>query len=304
MEQILVLLSTYNGERYLREQIDSILNQQEVNLKLLIRDDGSSDNTRDIITEYHSKFPGIIEVIFGENLGYKLSFAYLIKAGLSRFHEIKFLAFSDQDDLWLNDKLFQGLNRIKDKDQSKPITYCSNTTLVDQSLSFIKNCWKANEVEISKSRCLIENFATGCTMIFNRRAAELFVSKKPKYLSVHDYWMYQICMFLGEVYFDHNSHIYYRQHNNNQIGRPGFFSRMKNRILGKFKRNAIEYRNKSFLECFGDSLSVEDKELILQVADYKRTISSRLRLILNTQIRYFSFEKNFFYIFKIIFGII
>lgn len=304
MEQILVLMSTFNGESFLGEQLDSILSQQNVDVKLLIRDDGSIDNTRNILTQYKNKNPNLIEIITGENIGYKLSFAYLIKEGLIRFPDIKFLAFADQDDVWLNNKLFEGLKIIKETDSTKPIAYCTNTTLVDQSLNYIKDCWKPNEVEISKARCMIENFATGCTMIFNRRAGELFVSKNPQYLSVHDYWMFQICVFLGEVYFDHTSRILYRQHDKNQIGRPGFFSRMKNRILWKFKRNAIEYRNKSFLACYGDLLSDADKKLLAQITDYKKHYFNRLRLIFNDQIHYNGFEKNFFFVLKIIFGII
>ena len=110
MENITVYMSTYNGEKFIREQIESIIYQKDVELYLVIRDDGSTDSTLDIIQEYSLKYPNIF-VYAGENLGYANSFLTVLKEkGGTDYY-----AFADQDDIWEEDKLICGINKIKNK---------------------------------------------------------------------------------------------------------------------------------------------------------------------------------------------
>ena len=100
MKTVQILLSSYNGDKYINRQIDSILCQKDVEVHLLIRDDGSTDQTRQIIKKYEKKYPFNIKVVLGENIGWKKSFFTLLKlAG-----DYDYYAFADQDDYWYEDK--------------------------------------------------------------------------------------------------------------------------------------------------------------------------------------------------------
>ena len=112
-------MSTYNGERYLREQIDSILQQIDVEIELIIRDDGSNDGTVQIIEEYASKYP-CISYYCGDNVGVGKSFMELLKNAPTA----DYYAFSDQDDVWLKDKLIRAVKAITITEQCKDFNEC------------------------------------------------------------------------------------------------------------------------------------------------------------------------------------
>ncbi len=299
---ICILLSSYNGEKYICEQIDSILNQEDVDIHLLIRDDGSTDSTIDFINKYKDKHANIIEVIRGKNLGYARSFSELIKYAYYKYPECKYFAFADQDDVWLKDKLSSAIKKLDKESALLPVTYCSNKLLVDEKLNPIRKSWTSKEVKLSKERCMIQSFATGCTMVFNRVAAEMYINHIPAKLKVHDYLMYQQCMFLGRVIYDSNPYILYRQHGSNQIGAPNFFNRMKRRFGGHYKEHALEKQNYYFLQSYKDLLTVEDIGLLTSFVFYRKNLFTKLSLLFNKKIKYTNFESNFFYIIKILLG--
>lgn len=302
MKTICVLMSTYNGERFIREQIDSIMNQIGVNVHLIVRDDSSSDSTCSIVEEYIAAYPNKIELLRGNNLGFALSFSELINYACTQSTQYTYFAFADQDDVWLENKLFVAVEALEKEISTLPITYCSNTRLVDENLEFIRESWKRREVQLTKERSMIQSYATGCTMVFNRIAAEMYISHIPEQLKVHDYLMYQQCMFLGKVIYDHNSYILYRQHGNNQIGSPGFVSRMRKRLGGHYKKYALEKQNYYFLKAYKELLSVEDIGLLSSFIFYRKNFLTKLSLLFNRRIKYSSFEANFFYALKVILG--
>lgn len=191
---------------------------------------------------------------------------------------------------------------MQKEDNSIPVTYCSNTTIVDEQLNVIRKCWNPEKVKITKARAMIQSFATGCTMVFNRVAAETYVSHLPKVIKAHDYLMYQLCAFLGKVVWDENSYILYRQHDKNQIGKKDFKNRMKARCSGHYKEHALEYQNRYFLEAFKDLLSIEDISLLSRIVYYRTNIFTRMSLLLSNKIKYTSAESNFFYKIKILLG--
>lgn len=223
---------------------------------------------------------------------------------MNKYPEAEYFAFCDQDDVWLPDKLQKAMVQLDAEPVNIPVTYCSNTRLVDNKLRFIRMCWKENEVHLSKERALIQSFATGCTMVFNRKAAETYVSHLPEVIKVHDFLMYQLCMFLGKVIYDKNSYILYRQHGNNQIGQPGAITRWKYRFMGKHKKNVLRERNLYFLKAYKDLLSLENILLISQIAFYRENIFTRLSLIFNRKIRYTRIESNLMFFLKIMIGIV
>ena len=119
MTTVQVLLSSYNGEKYIREQLDSILAQEGVNIQLLIRDDGSTDGTNSILTEYEQRCDNI-SVIYGINVGVIQSFFLLLEQAGS----YPYIALADQDDVWLKQKLKRAIEKIKKEENNirKPLT--------------------------------------------------------------------------------------------------------------------------------------------------------------------------------------
>lgn len=300
---ITILLSTYNGEKYLEEQLNSLCNQKGVSIKIVIRDDGSNDSTISIIDKWKEKYPLIIDFVKGDNVGFAISFTLLLKIAINNYPDSEYFAFCDQDDVWLPDKLKVAAERLrKERMYNIPITYCSNTLLVDEHLNKIRLCWKPGKVVLTKEKAMLQNYATGCTMVFNKKAVDIYLSHTPNVLKVHDFLMYQLCMFLGKVVYDDTPHILYRQHTNNQIGRPGFIGRLKKRMKGHYKQHTLEQQNYHFLESFKDLLTLEDIRILSDIVFYRKSIFSKLNLFFNKKIRYDNFENNFFYFIKVIIG--
>ncbi|EME3486548.1 glycosyltransferase, partial [Enterococcus faecium] len=136
MDRVIVLMSTYNGEKYIREQLDSIFNQKNIAVKVVIRDDGSNDATQSILDEYKKKHN--LNWYTGKNLNAAWSFMELI----NNAPDSNFYAFADQDDVWDNDKLFIAVEAMKNcgtETNEKAIMYSCPTRLVDEKLNSIGN---------------------------------------------------------------------------------------------------------------------------------------------------------------------
>lgn len=301
---VCILLSTYNGEKYLEQQLDSLLHQKYTEIKILIRDDGSKDHTADILKRWQAKYPLLIDFMQGENVGFAMSFTRLLQTAVKKYYAAEYYAFCDQDDVWLPEKISKAVEKLGNAPQNIPVTYCSNTRLVDSNLKFMRMCWKESEVKPTKERTLVQSFATGCTMVFNRKAAETYISHIPEKIDVHDFLMYQICIFLGKVIYDNESYILYRQHENNQIGRPGAWKRWKHRLTGYYKKHVMELRSYHFLKAYKELLSLDDILLLSQMAFYRKNIFTRLSLLFNRKIRYTNMESNIMYMLKILRGLI
>ena len=302
MFSILVLLSTYNGKKYLSQQLNSILHQTGVKVSILIRDDGSSDNTLDILYDFQKRNSNI-EIIKGHNVGYALSFTKLAIEANKRKERYDFFAFSDQDDVWLPTKLAVAVELLENESNQIPIAYFSNTTLVDENLNFIKDGFSITQKDLTKPHSLLQNYATGCTMVFNHKALEIYVDNQPKFIQFHDYLLYQICIFLGKVIYDKNSYILYRQHSSNQIGVPTFFKRMRQRLKTNRNKNHCLNRNRAFYEAYYLQLKEEDMRLFEVLLNYKKSIKNKFRLLFNKEISFAnSLESNVFLKLKIILG--
>ena len=212
METVCVLMSTYNGEKYLQEQLDSIINQVGVNVRILVRDDGSTDSTKDILNNY--KREGYLDWYSGTNLKSARSFMDLV----NRAPESEYYAFSDQDDYWLPTKLQVAVNVLKSADSRKSALYYSRTTLVDENLLPIKQNTKKLNVLGMPSAFIINN-ASGCTMVFNSYLLKRVQEYNPQIIGMHDSWFYKICVVTGnQIFADNHAYILYRQHDSNVLG--------------------------------------------------------------------------------------
>lgn len=215
-EKIAILMSTYNGESYLADQIDSIINQSYLNWHLYIRDDGSNDKTCEIIRHYSSKCSKISFVNDGKvtNVGVIKSFMNLL-----RNIDADFYMFSDQDDVWKRDKVFNTLKFIKQFDYlTKPVCVYTNLQVVDNKLQGNEPLLDYNWQDFLQ--LLFTNNAYGCTMMLNQRLKELVKFDSINYSNVfmHDWWLMLIAAGFGEVGYLDEETILYRQHGNNQVG--------------------------------------------------------------------------------------
>lgn len=217
--RFLILMSTYNGEQFLIEQIDSILKQNDVDVFILIRDDGSQDKTVEILKQYEEKHPNQISLVLGENLGFSGSFHELTKIASEKYtFQFDYFAFSDQDDIWLPNKLKVAGDYLKQNDLNKniPILYCSNLDVVDEELHKLRIM--RNFEHFDRATSFVVCMATGCTCVFNAVALNQFANTFNVKLYFHDYWMYLMSLYGGRVIYDKHSYILYRQHGKNVIG--------------------------------------------------------------------------------------
>ncbi|WP_243114071.1 glycosyltransferase [Butyrivibrio sp. XB500-5] len=210
-DKVLVLMATYNGEKYLREQLDSILRQIGVQVRILVRDDGSTDKTIEILEEYAQKSD--LEWYTGEHLNVSRGNLDLMKKASKT--DYLYFAFADQDDVWDDDKLSAGINEIREF--TCPALYYCGQRLVDADLNLIGD-HRLNAERDLKTRFILSDFA-GCTGVFNRKLLEKTVIYDPGYILMHDTWILKICLAVGgKVIVDPEMHMDYRQHGGNSIG--------------------------------------------------------------------------------------
>lgn len=281
MYKVQVLLSTYNGEKYIKEQIESILNQKEVEVSLLIRDDASSDKTIEIIGKLADKNNNII-YYKDENLGPARSFMDLLyKSG-----EYDYYAFADQDDIWRKQKLISAINMLKEK-ENEPSLYMSALEVVDENLNLIET--KKINGNLSFEGEMIRNFATGCTMVLNKKLCDIIKQYNPSYLIMHDSWITRVCYAVGgNVIIDDNSYIKYRQHTGNVLGyKDEGFQKMKRQFNIAFKNNISMRVNiaKELKKGYYKMLTNEAKEVVDNLINYQEDKKAKKWLLHNKKFR-------------------
>lgn len=214
-DRVLVLLSSYNGEEFIAAQIDSIMNQQNVNLELRIRDDGSTDNTCAVIEKKQKEYPDKIELIRGENVGYNASFFELINHADS----YDYYSLSDQDDVWLPSKLEVALKALHAEDDTIPLLYASTSYLVKNDL---KPCGQTRKKQkpFTIYNTIIQNICPGHTQVLNNALIKLVQGEHvdPSRVYVYDSWITNVAALYGKIIFNNSSFTYYRQHEDNQLG--------------------------------------------------------------------------------------
>lgn len=262
-------MSTYNGEKYLREQLDSLISL-DGEPDIFIRDDGSSDETISIIKLYQSKFDNI-KLLVGDNIGVVASFFEIMKS--VDLEKYDYFSFCDQDDFWEHDKVSHAIDSIKDI--SGPVMYCSRLNVVDEYLN-LKFQSPYPEKGLSFSNALVENMVTGCTCVLNRLAFQTIIERIPdaKKIVMHDWWFYLVLVSEGVVFFDNRSFIKYRQHGNNVEGMKKKFSKIihKFRSTKKAKYPPLTTQLNEFSRLFGERLNQDNSNVLMQL---QRILSNR-----------------------------
>ena len=219
---ILILLSTYNGDKYLIEQLDSIFSQSYKSFQIIARDDGSSDETIEILKSYNIK---ILDT--DKNLGAKLSFSTLLDYAVTNT-DAGYFMFCDQDDIWKKDKIEKTIATMKDLEKDNlglPLLVHTDLEVVDEKLNVLnKSFWKYEKRDPSLNsinRLIMQSTVTGCTMMINRKLAEMSFPVSEKSI-MHDWWISMIASTLGKIAYLEESTISYRQHSSNDTGSKKF----------------------------------------------------------------------------------
>ena len=296
---VTVLMSTYNGEKYLRGQLESILSQKlpaDFSLKIIVRDDGSSDGTLSILEEYKTAHGEIFSYYTGENLRPEKSFWHLT----AHCPKSDYYAYSDQDDYWYEDKLFRALERLTvEPDKDIPLLYSSNVMVADAELNPVSKM-DARPRYTDFARVLIYNVSTGCTVVYNDPAHDEFIKyDMNKNLTImHDRIADLICSMFGKVIYDFEPSMLYRQHGNNVCGEQtvcirSFFARVK-RFLGG--SNSIRSnRARMLYSLYADRLDDEKKNLLYALGNYKKDKRAKRELLKNKAFRSDVRSDNFFF---------
>lgn len=260
-QRVVVLMSTYQGERFVAQQLQSILTQLPAGGHILVRDDGSADRTVDTITALADPR---ITVVRGSNLGFGASFLTLLSRVPS---DAEMVMFSDQDDVWLPGKIERAWRHLAPLG-STPGLYGSAQMLVDAELRPLHATppWPRGP---SLSNALTENIITGCTAAMNRPAVQLLQrAGVPDGVHFHDWWLYLVVSAFGTVVYDMEPGLLYRQHGANVIGHgAGWFGRQWG-VLRFLLRNdwvgILQRQVGAFLKHYGDALPPRTLDWILR----------------------------------------
>lgn len=273
MSKINIVLTTYNGEKYIKEQLESIKRQTFSDFVVDIYDDGSSDLTEEIVKDFCKLDLRFVFHKNENNLGYTKNF---IQGILSSKED--YVMLSDQDDIWNEDKVektFETMKSVEQKNGGKmPILVFSDAMNFDsdsgEKLGLFHSQSHLNTELTDTAHILMENKIIGCTAMINRAAVSKLENDKLSMnidkVRVHDWWLALICAFFGRIAYYPKPTLQYRQHSGNMIGTKSFSEYIKNRISGlkEQKSSLIKTYEQAdaFLKCYSDELNSDEKKML------------------------------------------
>ena len=302
-DTVAILMATYNGAKFLGEQIESILAGTHQSWILFVRDDGSTDGTDEIIDRYEKALPGkIVRIWEGAPTGSaKGNFARILQWVNERF-SFRYYMFSDQDDVWLPEKIEKTLAvcRNKEAEDGGPLLVHTDLNVVDSALgilsgSFVKYRSIRPEVQ-DLNHLLIQNNATGCTMLWNAALNELIGDISADEVVIHDWWLTLTACLFGRIEFLNEATILYRQHGGNSVGATevnsaGFVrKRLQDLEHVKYTLHAPMDQAALLLSRFGGRLSEVQQETLRAFAGMKE--QGKLKRI-GTVFRHSFFKQGF-----------
>lgn len=279
MYSVLVLMSTYNGEKYLREQLDSIIVQENVRVSILVRDDGSTDSTVEILEEYKNAYPDTIILEKGENVGCLKSFFWLMREATEKYTDYDSYAFSDQDDVWLKNKLYRGTYALAKAEAKYKLYFCA-PLLVDAALKPLSTV--VGSYKLSLAEAFVIQPCIGCSMVFNYALLKEAARGISPIIVIHDAWLYKLALSLSaKVIYDSTPCIFYRQHSSNTIGgRQSKIAAWKRRWEW-FVHNR-QYRSslaRYILKDYNSLIPMEEKQILENISNYTGSFKNKIKLL-------------------------
>ena len=276
-KKIQILMSSFNGEKYIREQMNSFVDLDGFeNVKVLIRDDGSADSTVSILKEYEQKYG--FEIIEGRNVGVNKSIIELLR---NCDMSCDYFALSDQDDVWLKNKFTLAVKILNGLDTKKPALFASCSRVVTEDLSLL-GITLVPKHGLTFYNAMIQNVTPGHTQVFNRTLAELMIGVDAEFIHVIDWWIYLVAAGIGQVSFVGECTVLHRQHGKNSVGYElGFFknSLMRfNRIKQK-QPSSISLQLKAFDNKYNNLLENNYRTELKHYFSCQKTLAGRLKYI-------------------------
>ncbi|MEO0465153.1 MAG: glycosyltransferase family 2 protein [Pseudomonadota bacterium] len=238
LTQIQILMAVYNGASHLEAQLESLAAQSYPQWSLLVSDDGSTDQSVQILRDFAAKHTGRVDLIAGPCRGSAANFLHLLECADTNAAGI---AFCDQDDVWLPDKLARAYASLASIPLDQPALYCSRTLVCDAALN-VRYPSRKPQRDLSFRNALVQNVVAGNTLVLNSSALKLArqASKQVTQVAVHDWWLYQLLSGAGSaIIHDEKPSLYYRQHSHNEIGAKigvrAVFSRAVQVIKGRYQ---------------------------------------------------------------------
>lgn len=278
MGEITVVMTAYNGEVYIEEQIMSVLEGSFRDFVLHVYDDGSTDRTRQILGELEQAYPDRIKFFANTvNKGVIRNFTEGARAAKSPY-----IMFCDQDDVWLPDKLLKSLERIKKEEkqcgEETPVVVFTDAVVTDEGLSArAESFHKSSHLNPQKTdlpHLLMENKLIGCTMIINAAMRDK-LGTVPEEARMHDWWIGLVGAALGRVAYLPEPTLLYRQHEKNVVGSSSFQSYVKARLSSLGGQRLVLRRTQeqgaAFLRVYQKELSEEKKEIL---KDFEELLSA------------------------------
>ena len=282
--RVSILMSTFNGGDFLSEQLDSLIGQSYKDTQIYVRDDGSSDDSRQILTRYASQYSGL-RVEFGNNLGITRSYFRLLSEADQGSN---YYAFCDQDDVWHADKIERAVTRLSGNLAHIPAIYCSRLAYVGRDLSPLGRS-RLPRRGLSFQNALVENAAIGCTIVMNRAARDLIVKSLPSQCVMHDWWCYLVVSAFGVLVYDERPTIEYRLHGENNTGAAvspwDQFRRRAHRFAVKGRDAfSIHAQAMEFSAIFAGRLPAGKLEILNRLVESRRSVLKRIGYALNPEV--------------------
>lgn len=294
--RVTVLLSTYNGEKYLEQQIESLFHQKNVEVDILVRDDGSTDGTFEILERY-SRYENFSWYKGEKNLGSAKSFLELVQRAEL---ENEYYAFCDQDDVWLENKLETALQKLKGHAQEAALYY-SEVERVNSRLEKMPKQFKKYHTE-KFGGAFVATAAGGCTMVWNKKHMTYLKKHNPDYVTMHDEWNLFVALAVkAYVYYDENSYILYRQHENNVLGgirkhqmsKWGLLKYRVEKLLNSSRKPT--WIAQELLNGYQEEMDVDGLKLCKKVLHMNKTLLHRVKAIFDRELKspYFVMNMKF-----------
>lgn len=276
IKTITVIMSAYNGSKYIEAQLDSIFQQVGVKVLCYVRDDGSTDDTLQVLKKYVLT-SGELIICEGENVGWERSFLLALKDA----PQADYYAFADQDDIWFEDKLISGIKMLeKEGSKNKPCMYHCNKISVTEDLKPLAHQVRRTPRPLNRQNALIQEYAQGCSIIMNENARQLITKYIPREKIAHDFWCGLLCYLFGEVIYDNKPHFYHISHGNNASGEGHIIGSWKRRLKKFFAGGTVYFTPFSDLEeGFKRRLTDSDLVFLYRVKTYKKSLKNKLSLL-------------------------
>ena len=276
-KKVIVLLATYNGAPYLREQLNSIIHQTYENIEIMVRDDGSTDGTIEILKEYEEK--DLIQATYGENIGPIKSFFWLAENA----KEADYYSFADQDDIWLPDKILRAVEHLEKGNNHHPQIYFSNFDFCNPQMNTIRSSPVLSHPE-SLVRVLVgSQLAIGFTLVFNIAIKKLIDDAAPFDMKIygHDQWFTLMGVALGTIIYDPTVTVKHRRHEGNVSQyKVNFIQLQKERIkhfIVNNEQKVIIDTGVQFYQLYKKEMGKENREMFELFTNRKYSFSRALK---------------------------